>query len=268
MVKETGLNLAKYRIYANSTRFKDRVEFSKECVQSAIEQSGSDKWGLSLSFGKDSLALKFLLDDMGVNPYCVFIASSETIFADNYVEVMVKLSQRGVITSYNLHIIQTDNANYFSENEPSRNWYDATNLKIAANHGEMGWIDEHLMQQGYVGAFVGLRKEESRTRRMALAKGYGGRDQHYTRKDRSNDLVFWYACPLAEWTLQDIGAMCWKYDIPLLETYTQHGLQMRTVARVTSDTVVDFGNAIETLKATDRSRYNKMVAIFPELDRH
>jgi 3'-phosphoadenosine 5'-phosphosulfate sulfotransferase (PAPS reductase)/FAD synthetase len=257
VVKKTSLNLVAYRLHSYTARFKSRVDYSLECVAKAIELSGSDKWALSNSFGKDSLALMFLLNQMLPELQSIFIASSETSVLANYVDIITKLET----SMPHLKIIQTDKAGLFSDSGTS-SWAEATSHKT---HSDMWLIDEWAAQNGFVGSFIGLRKEESRTRATALSTSYNGHEGHYCIKMINPKACgLWHACPIAEWKLEDVGAWLWQHNIPLLDTYHTEGLQARTVARA-SKVSVNYGNVIAFLKTRNQGKYNELINLYPDL---
>jgi 3'-phosphoadenosine 5'-phosphosulfate sulfotransferase (PAPS reductase)/FAD synthetase len=241
--------LAQYRLYAATERHNTRVDFARACIEKAFELSGSNRWALSLSFGKDSMALYYLLKEYIPDLHCFFLASSESFALHNFAEVMETMEALQVT------VIQTEHANN------GEGWVESRKEGV----DDRWLLDKQAAEMGYVGSFIGLRREESKKRSMALATGYGGRAAYYTthiKDPKAHGL--WHSCPLAEWTLQDVGAWLWRHDAPLLDSYLAEGLKTRTTARATGISV-NFGNVPAYLKARNPAAYNRIIQIFPEL---
>lgn len=240
-------SLAQYKLHSLTNSYQKKVGFAKNCVAHALEYTECDKWGLSLSFGKDSIALYFLLCEMlNTDVQSVFLASSESYALHNFATVMMQLDVK------NLHIIQTDHA---ETNEGD--WVAARK----EGHNDIQLIDKWFGDNGFVGTFIGLRKEESKRRRMVLGSKVYGRDNFYLHKMKDG---IYHSCPLSEWTLEDVGAWLFQHNAPLLDDYLKYGLAQRTTARATGVSV-NYGNTIASLKGRNLNAYNKITAIFPEL---
>ena len=261
--------LHEYALHAHSNRFKQRLELTRHFVEQAFFLSGSNRWTLSLSFGKDSVALLiFLVTEFLPELQSVSMTSSETLLVNNFLGVIEALKTQGYLK--NLHLIQTDHADIFSGDATNLNW-DATRAGIV--HHQDNWLlDEWSAKNGFVGSFIGLRKQESQTRKVALNSnsGYGSRSEGYCHKMK-NPLArgLWHACPLAEWRLEDLGAYLYTHDAPLLQTYIDYGLASRTVGRVNDRISVSNAgqntNSLAMLKASDPERYNRLLNLFPDL---
>jgi len=103
-------------------------------------------------------------------------------------------------------------------------------------------------------AFLGLREEESKGRRMTL-RVHG---RSFKRKDGR-----WRFCPLGRWTTAEITAYIVSRDLPILPAYETIGMDARTSTRIPRTSVREQALA-------DLARYNPkgLVALraqFPEL---
>jgi len=72
-----------------------------------------------------------------------------------------------------------------------------------------GWVIPKLREEGYNLAIVGLRKEESLSRRRRMA-----------RKESLGIEELW---PLADWTWRDVWAYILSKDLPILSHYLRYG---------------------------------------------
>jgi len=247
------LSLAQYRLHSYTKRFHDRLDYSRQCIENALRVTGwSPRWLLSLSLGKDSLCLYFLLKEYMPDIQCVMIMSSESFIIHDYATVLT-----GLVDDYNLnlHIIQSDWASV------SDDW------QAARGKGDIRLINKWGQDNGYVGTFIGMRKEENphKKRGLALRTVYGGHAGYYLHEMQDQKAYgLYHACPLAEWLLEDVGAYCWLKDIPLLETYHVKGLAARTTGSA-NGIAVNHGNLVGELKAVDLEAYNKLIKLFPYL---
>lgn len=175
-----------------------------------------------------------------------FLASEETWEIDNYEDVITQWRERFCPA---LHIVQT----YHFFSEPHASWKESR---------DAGQDDLQTMcnRQEWDGWYWGLAKEESKGRRITLSTRWDG--QPHPTIFRYSDGKY-RCCPLAEWHILDIAAYIATYDLPMLWTYRQFGLEMRTTARITRANAEMAGMAY--LKQKNIAGYNRIVARYPEL---
>lgn len=141
-------------------------------------------------------------------------------------------------------------------------WKDASwTEQRKAGRGDL----ERLSEGHWDGIFMGLRAEESKLREMSL---YGhqtdGLPRFCYRYKTSNKARagITRCCPLARWTVDDIGAYLVNHNIPVLRQYHNRGLGSRTTARVTGDAVRQY--VLSDIKRDNPEGWRKLVRRFPE----
>lgn len=108
--------------------------------------------------------------------------------------------------------------------------------------------------------FLGLRDEESNTRRAANARGVIRR----YADSRKHNLRGMYVCaPISKFSTVDIGAHVVKHDIPVFKIYDDLGFEERTTLRLTGDAVRQM--AFQRLRISNPDKYNELLVRFPEL---
>ena len=109
---------------------------------------------------------------------------------------------------------------------------------------------------GYDSYFIGLRQEESVSRRITL-KTHG---MFYKNKAEMIRIS-----PLSDWLEKDIAAYMYSSELPILNTYLKQGSQSRTASRIPRE---DFGireSFLNDLKHRDFESYQNLVNNFPEI---
>lgn len=204
-----------------------------------------DKPYLALSFGKDSLVMLDLVRSVRPDINCIFLESEESRLLYDYDRVISLYLKDGL----NLTTVKT---NRLSENET---W---TAARKAGN------ADFFLSEfEGWDGVFMGLRIEESKSRKYSLIK---------KENNEISDKIMVYrtgprkgmlrCCPMAYWTAFEVLFYLKEKNLPYLNVY-DNGHFIRTTARLTGD--AERNNALHWIKQTDISRYNKIVSMIPEL---
>lgn len=132
------------------------------------------------------------------------------------------------------------------------------------------WVDnkwsaksaDALAKHGKNGSFVGMRQEESKARRMTIAK----RGKDYTKANGDKMCL-----PLAHWTGKDIWAYIFSHNLPYLTAYDNANTNRE---RVRSEFVFS-GQSADALKRHGvwqdwqkcyPNEFNAWMARFPELD--
>ena len=189
---------------------------------------------IACSFGKDSSVMLHLIMQENPNISVAFVEYPETCLLDNYEEVI------GSWKCKNLHRI-------------------FINADIEASVNEKDILPAWAIKNGFDAAFVGIRKEESKGRRITLRM----LGKMYTAKNGQTRI-----CPLSDWTLKDIAAYTYVNDIPLLNTYKQHGIMQRTTTGLADD-IYGFREAqLLRLKQADITKYNLLLNQYQNLARY
>lgn len=175
----------------------------------------------------------------------VFLSSGETRLLHNVDDVLAYFrGRRATIEEINIDRV-------FSDEWRESAWNESRKAGVG---------DLQHMANGRDCSFIGLRAEESRTRRVSL----------YCHRTEGL-LQFLYrmtdgrlrACPMARWRTADVHAHVVTRGLPLLEAYIEEGISTRTTARLTG-TAVRMG-ALARLREHHRDRYNALIVRWPEL---
>lgn len=183
--------------------FKRKVDKSKELIKKAIDVAPAY---VSCSWGKDSIVMLNLVQDIKPDILVLHYASPESAagITANFPDVIAR----------------------YREQFPHTNYRELVALPEWANTPDT--IPDRLaliLPPEYKLAFVGLRKQESRPRRIALRK-YGTLHQYQSGNQRGT----WRCCPLADWRTEDIWTYIISRNLPYLDTYDKHpsGTNART----------------------------------------
>lgn len=236
--------MAEGALYAKIALHQHRRQFALEGI-AAMRKLAPLAYA-SISFGKQSICLAHMLYRAEPQMPMYFLASWESWLIHNYKEVIETFLASWPI---NLTIVQTDNVS----DDPSRSWKESRDL------GQSD-LQNMTSRADWDGWYWGLAKEESRGRKHTLSVRWKG---------QPHPTIFRYAdgkyrcCPLMEWSTLDVAAYIHEHDLPLLSLYKEHGLQMRTTARVTRN-MAEFGG-VAYLKHFNVGNLNRLAARFPEL---
>lgn len=229
--------------YAKTRQRQHKLEYALDGIAAMRELA--PRTYASISFGKQSICLAHMLYQIEPAMPMFFLASWESWDIHNYAEVIDSFTARWPI---NLHIVQSDNV---SGNTLS--WKESRDL------GQRD-LQNMCRREDWDGWYWGLVKEESKGRRMTLSWRWEG--QPHPTIFRYTDEKY-RCCPLAEWRLLDIAAYIQEHDLPVLDLYKEHGLEMRTTARITRN-MAEFGG-MAYLKHKNIEAFNRIAARFPEL---
>lgn len=212
-------------LYVKLNSFKYLVDKTNRFIAWSLRQVSNPY--VACSFGKDSaVMLHLLLQHNSTIPVRFIRWRNETEFIDNYDEVIEKW--------ININLTQVE-LSRDSLSDKRKDRFDVDN---------------------YDSYFIGLRQEESTSRRITL-KTHGKFYRNKSDKIRIS--------PLSEWTTKDISAYVLAYNLPTLNTYTKHGMNARTASRIPR---ADFGireSFITDLKNRDINAYQQLVSKFPEI---
>ena len=84
------------------------------------------------------------------------------------------------------------------------------------------WIDNAIKEKNEdSGVFMGLRIEESKSRKINLLKNLGYASQYQTETNRYYKSS-WYCNPVAEWSGTDVFAFLLSRNIPIIDIYKRY----------------------------------------------
>lgn len=233
-------------LWSKMPQYTEKLKRTSEAISQMLRISAHPY--IAFSCGKDSSVLADLVLSIDPSVTCRFISSGETRIVHNVDDVIRHFTER-----YGALVEEINIDRVFSVE-----WEKATfDEQRKAGRRDIQRIDNH----GYDGVFMGLRKEESRGRKISLSfhKTDGLPDGMYRYSDRD----FYRMCPLADWKTQDIGAYIAVNNIPMLDWYREYGFEARTTARITGDAVRQ--NVLFYIHKHNPAGYQKLVKRFPEL---
>lgn len=260
--------LKKGRLHAHLPLYKKRLAFAIAGIKAMLSLAPNAY--ASISFGKQSLCLAYMLYQLTPTTPMFFLASSESWAIHNFLEIIDHFMTH---TPIDLTIVQTNRAGLdisepilqLSEKQPTIKWRfpgwsspDADWQK-SRDRGERD-LQEMCARDEWNGWYWGLVKEESRGRKITLSTKWEG--QPHPTIFRYTDSKY-RCCPLMNWTIDDIAAYVSTYNLKLLSEYERHGLQARTTARTTRMMAEEGGLAL--LKHRNPSAFNTLCTRFPEL---
>lgn len=193
------------------------------------------KWALSrvenpylaCSFGKDSSVMLHLVFNQYPNIVVKFLGKKETDLIDDYTGIIEWWQKKNIII----------------ERISYQGWLEG---------GTKKGIAKNMQADGYDSFFVGIRKEESVSRRITLKKD----GKFFKMKDGKIRIA-----PLADWRTRDIAAYMFSNKLPILNAYKREGFEARTTSNIPSKYPHE---AIARLKDADIAAYNKLINMFPD----
>lgn len=206
---------------------------------------------VAFSTGKDSLALALIIHEIAPDVPLRFCSAGETrLLHRNTDQVLDWVRSRGMTVDEVCIDRFTDPA------------WRAANWETVRRDARRD-LRAMPFDADWDGFLMGVRLEESRTRRIALRRFRTPDLPPYCYRYQSGMLR---ACPLAEWETVDVAAELSSAGAPVLETYDIQGMEARTTARITQSGVRQ-GLMME-LKQRDRAAYQQIIARYPELQYH
>lgn len=235
------------RLHGRSRQHAYRLSQSRGIVTQALKYMSRPY--IAFSCGKDSTVLAHMVLEIDSTIPLRFLSSGETRLVHNVDTILGYFNERGAT----IQEINIDRV--FSEE-----WKDATwDEQRKAGRGDL----EELNAGNWDGIFMGLRTQESRTRKISLAKnqtpGLPPFCFCYKTGKRKNMIR---CCPIARWETIDVGAYLIANDLPWLEWYDYKGFEGRTTARLTGDAIRN--NVLAWLKLHNPEKFNILAARFPE----
>lgn len=233
--------------HSRRSLFRRRLMEARGAVSAALEFMARPY--VAFSCGKDSAVLAHLVTEIDRSVPLRFLSSGETRILHDVDGVIDWFRGRGcTVEEINIDRV-------FGEG-----WQDATwEQQRKAGRGDLDKLNI-----GHDGVFMGLRMEESPKRKRSLLMHrdldlppFCYRYESGIRKGMVR------ACPLARWTTGDIAAYAALYEIPLLAAYHDLGMEARTTARLTGDSVRQY--TLTHMKYHNVEAYHAIIRRFPEL---
>jgi len=199
----------RYRLHAKLPAYRRNVVRAQELITRAlIEVPGV--WAMCASGGKDSGAMMAMALQTGWSgPVVHYVARGE--MPEENTRLLRELCDR-----YSLELHEVPVPGPWEAWEAVGHFFavpETPEEKAAYRRFELDWsaANDYAEQQGWVGQFMGMRKEESKRRSMVLGKRGG----LYKTQSRST----WTCCPLMQWKGPDIWACLLENDMPWLSVY-------------------------------------------------
>lgn len=226
--------------------YKRRVRQAREHIREALTLCKKPYVAWSVG-GKDSSVMLQLVLEQCPRIEARVLVSGETRYlypefdeliswwSDNFPKMEISLIE--------VDRVWTSEMSFYEQRKAGRN--DILNLLPTEDHDLV---------------FLGLRDEESNTRRAANARGV---IRQYAASRRRNLRNTYVCTPIAKFTTRDIAAYITKNEIPVFDIYTSVSFNERTTLRLTGDAVRQM--AFQRLRVTRPDKYNELLVRFPEL---
>lgn len=172
-----------FEAYAQLPKFKKRIDQALETIQKALDLGPAY---VAVSWGKDSTVLLHLCQQVQPDILAAFCSTEQKRWLDNFNEVKSRYA--------NLFGL-----NYLEVMLTPDNWIPGSTIRD---------ISGKYLNNANV--FLGLRKTESKARKISLSK-YGQIHQYQSKQYRF--------CPLSDWNWDDIWAYIVINNLPYLGEY-------------------------------------------------
>jgi len=235
-------------MHAKLPAFRRKVEAAKEIIEEALQRMEYPY--VAFSAGKDSTALLHLVRSAA--------PSTIAVWSDDE----WNLPETAALVE------QTSNCHYIAARVQHAEWFTSWEADNPALPEGTIWVDApandglqtFACQQGYDGAFIGLRADENSRRRRYL-KHYGA--LHFAKKSGA-----WQCNPLAWWSVDDVWAYIHTRALPYNAAYdklTQMGvpIERQRTGPMAQGRVLGYGQ-IAILKQGWPELYNRFVDRYPE----
>lgn len=200
------------KLYSRKPEYKKKLDFAITGIEKMLEIA--PKSYISLSFGKQSICLAHMVQQIDKKIPAYFLASDETWAMYNYAEVIEKVKK--LMPELEINIKQT---NHF---------FNADSWKEARDLGDKD-LQNMCDRKEWDGWLWGLAKEESLARKYTCSKN--NTDSHKSLFRYTDNK---YRCtPIQDWGINDLAAYINEYNLPMLNIYEKYGLECRTTARIT-----------------------------------
>lgn len=199
-----------YLLHAKMLQFQNKVAKAKEVIKKATEKGG--EWIISFSGGKDSSVMLDLIYSCGYKFPLQFFYYSPYETPEATVEIAKKFSVKydmplNIVKVYSCAEAWEEAGRFFCipQNEKEKLLVRKTSTDFRKKSAAI------IKNKNACGVFVGMRKDESKIRRMAISmhgKLYFAKDRHA-----------WCCTPIADFSADDIWAYIFKYNLPYLSVY-------------------------------------------------
>ncbi len=250
-------------MHSHTEEYRKHKEEAKNIIRQALEKYPS-KWAIAYSGGKDSTVLLHVLLETGWKGPMLFYYYSEI---ENPPENIEMAKRESTEHNLELHIVECFESSSLTVYRKLGYFfvYPATEeekkLVRQVDTAFRKKAEEFAQQQGIVGIFLGMRKEESKTRTMSLIKT----GPLYKTKTRNT----YTCCPLHNWTGNDVWAYIVENHLPYLACYDTEGYDRRRLRNeinlLCAKKSMSLG-LLEQYKRTYSDIFKKLKLEFPEID--
>lgn len=237
-------------LYAQTSAYRTKLQRARDSIAEALAFTPS--WYVSVSGGKDSTCVRSLVLEQQPSMPCV--AYVQKWMLPETVVYLKSLPALTAVASRDIQDAEYHDQRWRDEEEaravwPSMTWLESTGIAADQRYGRQ----EH-------GAFLGLRADESRGRRMN-ARTRGACYWNQTSEQ-------WIAQPIAHWSVLDVWAYILTEAIPYNAAYDVLDrlgvpLERQRVAEFMIDRVMSRGT-LATLKRGWPEVFNRFVIDHPE----
>lgn len=221
------------RLRSRMASYKRAVSRAEQIVKDGLEVCPTAF--VACSFGKDSAVILDIVRKIKPDIEARFVRWSESSLLYDFDRVISEWESLGVkITQIHLERATLDD-------KVSDRWEKMAQIAPAG------------------GSFVGLRAQESKGRRITLAK---------SGVIYQNIKGFWRICPLAWMQTEDIAAYIYEHNLPTLSVYDEEGFQERTASRVPRNDYLIRQEMLNKLAMRDPVAFARLKAIYPEVSEY
>lgn len=221
----------RYRLHARLPVHKRRVERATQIVREALELCEAPY--IAFSCGKDSAAMMHIVRQVRQDiPARILLWEGESDHIGDFHRVIADWRAMGQ---------QIDVLTLSRES-------------LKAGAGRWGALEATAPCDS---VFVGIRRDESRTRRLSICH----RGEIYRRVDGIVRVA-----PVAGLSTEDVAAIIGANRLPCLSIYHEHGFDERTTTRVPRGEVRE--EFLYNLRERDPGAWSKIIQRFPELARY
>jgi len=220
-------------LHAKTNRHKYALNSARRIIEQALSR-GAFAWAVSFSGGKDSTVVAALVRER--LPDVPLVWSDDEWYLPETAEYMARIN--------NLHHIRTN----------------AKHAEWLCVDGDWGGIPDYARAQGWDGAFLGLRQDESNQRRVYL-RTYG--PLHYVMARKQ-----WQCNPIHNWSWRDVWAYIYANDVDYNRAYDrldEIGVdpEHQRIGPLAVDRVLGYGQLV-ILKKGWPDLFNRFSAAHPE----
>lgn len=200
-----------YLLHSKTKGYKRRIEEAMQTAQKAIKEIGGNH-ALSYSGGKDSTVMLDICLKAGFKGDLMQFFYSEYENSQMNLEMADNMSEKYRLKLYRIKCYSSKEAwdeagRFFAV--PSNDLEKSLARKVSADFGKQS--KKISQENGYNLHFIGMRKAESRQRRMTL----GSRGLTYYTKTRNA----FTCCPIGKLTDDDIWAYIVSNNLPYISCY-------------------------------------------------